>query len=277
MNTHRPRQSAFTLIELLIVVSIISLLAAILFPVFARARESARRSACLSNMKQIGLGLMQYAQDYDETLPISAFTTTMRYMDTDPGVGTGYSPGAEQNWLRVLLPYTKSTQIYVCPSAGPIANPVPCGVGFAACTETTTLSKSSYYGNGVVIPNMRDGSGNPISTAKARRLASIADTAAIVYSQERNVHGNFCATLPRQETTTSYVQWHNYNATTQVEILSSLHFEGGNLLFCDGHAKWRRFMSLRSGEFGLSPDQSWSTTNQSDPDGALSTFTSALP
>ena len=96
------KRSAFTLIELLVVIAIIAILAAILFPVFARARENARRSSCTSNLKQIGLGVMQYTQDYDERLPMR------QYDNSDFGVAN--------SWRRTTYPYTKSAQIYSCPS-----------------------------------------------------------------------------------------------------------------------------------------------------------------
>ena len=73
MNANRSHRNAFTLIELLVVIAIIAILAAILFPVFAQAREKARSASCLSNEKQIGLGLMMYTQDYDETYPTAYF------------------------------------------------------------------------------------------------------------------------------------------------------------------------------------------------------------
>src|SRR5690606_6779733 len=80
MSNHISENSGakrgFTLIELLVVIAIIAILAAILFPVFARARENARRASCQSNLKQIGLGLMQYTQDYDERLPAGFLTNT---------------------------------------------------------------------------------------------------------------------------------------------------------------------------------------------------------
>ena len=94
--TAKPK--AFTLIELLVVIAIIAILAAILFPVFARARENARRSSCQSNLKQIGLGIMQYTQDYDEFYPKGRLYNTAG------------------NWAQVTLPYIKSTQVFQCPS-----------------------------------------------------------------------------------------------------------------------------------------------------------------
>jgi prepilin-type N-terminal cleavage/methylation domain-containing protein/prepilin-type processing-associated H-X9-DG protein len=95
----------FTLIELLVVIAIIAILAAILFPVFAKARENARRASCQSNMKQIGLGIMQYTQDYDEMYPRRIF---------NQGAPSGFQP----IWAQVIQPYIKSAQLFQCPSNG---------------------------------------------------------------------------------------------------------------------------------------------------------------
>lgn len=95
------RKTGFTLIELLVVIAIIAILAAILFPVFARARENARRASCVSNVKQILLGMMQYSQDYDELVP-HAYTYS--------------GAGINATWYTYTQPYIKSTQIFKCPS-----------------------------------------------------------------------------------------------------------------------------------------------------------------
>lgn len=99
---------AFTLIELLVVVAIISLLAAILFPVFSRARENARRTRCLSNLRQMGLAYLQYSQDYDErSVPWATSTAT----DTN-----GLYLGLAFHWDLLIQPYGLTRQIYTCPS-----------------------------------------------------------------------------------------------------------------------------------------------------------------
>ncbi|HEX8834561.1 MAG TPA: DUF1559 domain-containing protein [Abditibacteriaceae bacterium] len=100
------RNRAFTLIELLVVIAIIAILASILFPVFARARENARRSSCQSNLKQMGLVFMQYAQDYDERMISAAMGGT-----TVASMGGGTLP-----WQELAQPYVKNFQIYACPS-----------------------------------------------------------------------------------------------------------------------------------------------------------------
>jgi prepilin-type N-terminal cleavage/methylation domain-containing protein/prepilin-type processing-associated H-X9-DG protein len=95
----------FTLIELLVVIAIIAILAAILFPVFARAREKARQASCLSNVKQLSLGFQMYKQDYDETWPMFFWTAA-----------TGWEPIASGWWGGEIAPYIKNTQIFLCPS-----------------------------------------------------------------------------------------------------------------------------------------------------------------
>jgi prepilin-type N-terminal cleavage/methylation domain-containing protein/prepilin-type processing-associated H-X9-DG protein len=99
----------FTLIELLVVIAIIAILAAILFPVFARAREKARQASCLSNVKQLGLAFQMYKQDYDETWPFSYWTAATGWM---PQFAT-----APSCWGGEVAPYIKNLQIFSCPSA----------------------------------------------------------------------------------------------------------------------------------------------------------------
>jgi prepilin-type N-terminal cleavage/methylation domain-containing protein/prepilin-type processing-associated H-X9-DG protein len=107
---HTRFRKGFTLIELLVVIAIIAILAAILFPVFAQAREKARETSCLSNLKQLDLGMLMYAQDYDETLPQWQW-------------GRSYASGsgpAKNNgttiWWNAIYPYVKNVQVYACPS-----------------------------------------------------------------------------------------------------------------------------------------------------------------
>ena len=121
------KQQAFTLIELLVVIAIIAILAAILFPVFAKAREKARQTSCLSNMKQIGLGFAQYTQDYDE-----------QYFARDMGSVSGT---ISYSFRGAVNPYIKNMQIWACPSnpntTGTLANP-------GCCTEVNTVTGNIF-------------------------------------------------------------------------------------------------------------------------------------
>jgi len=105
------RRLGFTLIELLVVIAIIAILAAILFPVFAKAREKARQTSCLSNQRQIATAILSYTQDYDETLPLGSLTWTNWVCP--PGVA---NLGNGASWRMLIMPYCKNAQIFLCPS-----------------------------------------------------------------------------------------------------------------------------------------------------------------
>lgn len=115
------RRTGFTLIELLVVIAIIAILAAILFPVFAQAREKARAATCLSNEKQTILGVLQYVQDYDETFPLSNYSPDgvnwTGASVTTPSSVFGHSNQRDCFWSNSTQPYMKNLQILRCPSA----------------------------------------------------------------------------------------------------------------------------------------------------------------
>jgi prepilin-type N-terminal cleavage/methylation domain-containing protein/prepilin-type processing-associated H-X9-DG protein len=112
MHHNRSHRRAFTLIELLVVIAIIAILAAILFPVFAQAREKARAISCTSNLKHLAMGLIMYTQDYDETLP--QWRWDHSYSAGSPGPGE-VKNDATSIWWNAIFPYVKSAGVYTCP------------------------------------------------------------------------------------------------------------------------------------------------------------------
>ncbi len=207
-KTSSPKiTKAFTLIELLVVIAIIAILAAILFPVFARARENARRTSCLSNLKQIGLGVIQYTQDYDEKFPQVNVSTA--------GNATKVAPyTVPYGWADALQPYLKSTQLYQCPSdsMGPIDN--------------STLAGFTDYGYNNL---MGRGSGN----MPAMTLASL-DFASLTILLYERVPGH------AQDQTSAFSGGVPTGGKGAILGGGQLlrHLEGSNFLFADGHAKW---------------------------------------
>ena len=159
-STRHPEQRGFTLIELLVVIAIIAILAAILFPVFAKAREKARQISCASNLKQIGLATLQYVQDNDETFYPHRFNCDAAGNVTSGGAaGTcaqytsgsvaaaGLAGGAEQRfyWMYMLQPYTKSYAVFKCPSS-PSAFTADTPVGARTIPTGTAGAVGQDYG-----------------------------------------------------------------------------------------------------------------------------------
>lgn len=147
------RRRAFTLIELLIVIAIIALLAAILFPVYGRVRENARRSSCQSNQKQVGLSIKQYLQDNDEKFPLSAVSS------------------APYGWADAIQPYLKNTQVLHCPSDPAATNPSPSGYGYSSyfynfLLSGVTESKVVYSSCTIMNGDGKIGSSGDIGTAR---------------------------------------------------------------------------------------------------------------
>jgi prepilin-type N-terminal cleavage/methylation domain-containing protein/prepilin-type processing-associated H-X9-DG protein len=204
-GSQRPRRQGFTLIELLVVIAIIAILAAILFPVFARARENARRASCQSNLKQIGLGIMQYSQDYDERFLLR-------------------QGQANETFVRTLQPYIKSEQIFLCPSAGGTVR--NSSDDSTSDGDITWLTPSTGRGAGFDVTNPISTRGSygmnlSLTTPTGLSLAQVQEPALVAMTFD-------CA-------------WFDANdpSVTASFFEGARHFDGSNVAYADGHVKWQ--------------------------------------
>ena len=236
MKMRKPRK-AFTLIELLVVIAIIAILAAILFPVFAQARAKARSIACLSNFKQIGIGLAMYTQDYDETYPVC----NMTYKAADDFAAWG-------SWMQEVQPYIKSTQIYNCPDALRDDTVVINGADGSATGAITVPVYQIGGSEGVFMKggnNPRTGAPVvPISLAAIGRpaeLCLVADsTHILIPAMERVMY----ASKPQSAAGDFYSGWPTTPGGSRAIPNWARHTGGSNIAFGDGHAKWLSQLSM---------------------------------
>ena len=225
---------AFTLIELLVVIAIIAILAAILFPVFARARDNARRTSCLSNLKQIGLGVIQYTQDYDETMPIANW---------------GGNGSAGFYWMDAVQPYVKSTQLFTCPSrsntfgGADYTQYVPYG--------TRKVSQFGTYGINNAYYDAKSYGGMVHSAPAGQALAKQDAPATTIMAVETNATIgkaewgagtllNFKTETDTDSTCGGFPCAYTSYTFDKVRVVGP-HFGGTNVLYCDGHAKFGKF------------------------------------
>jgi prepilin-type N-terminal cleavage/methylation domain-containing protein/prepilin-type processing-associated H-X9-DG protein len=246
---------AFTLIELLVVIAIIAILAAILFPVFARARENARRASCISNLKQIGLGIMMYVQDYDETYPRVLLPTSQT-----PPVGATWS-STYWFWQQIIYPYTKSVQVYYCPSGISGGTPI-----------------SGNYGlNGALIPRYSSVAMAAVDSPSTTYLGMDSG----MYFIQNNSSTDYV-------TSPSGAFWYipgtqkytgcpltgcstTYPLTGDVEAdfdSDGRHFDGNNVIFADGHVKWVKTATIwneaikyKNGSYSKTVQSAWNPYN----------------
>lgn len=134
------RRRAFTLIELLVVIAIIAILAAILFPVFAQARAKARQAACISNLKQLNLAILMYAQDYDETYPYWSWILSADAGSCPNPANPGACGHFESAWFTAIYPYVKNAGVYACPQDPANITPFNSQItGWTRATDPTTV------------------------------------------------------------------------------------------------------------------------------------------
>ena len=251
LNRSRTRKRGFTLIELLVVIAIIAILAAILFPAFAKARESARRASCASNMKQIGLAILQYTQEYDESFP--------KGCNTDyNGNGVFYTGG----WANPIYSYVKSTQVFTCPNDPTNAT--------APATVVSYAMNDSMLGDG--------NGGSPCALASLNAPSQTVllcevqgRTSDLSRANDPSAGATMDAGFWSGHPSSNYGTYATGNPPGQTLSLipsQTVHFDGSNFLAADGHVK-----SLRPGRISGGIDNTNANAAQS---GRLAAGTSSM-
>jgi prepilin-type N-terminal cleavage/methylation domain-containing protein/prepilin-type processing-associated H-X9-DG protein len=261
---HGRQRAGFTLIELLVVIAIIAILAAILFPVFAQAREKARQTACLSNEKQIGTAMLMYAQDYDENLVTwVSYCPSARVpnpLDPNDAPGGTDGPGRRPYWHLKLMPYTKNFDIFSCPSD--VAAHAQAGITAPFIYRAIFISYALNYGY-LGTYHLFDGTTDSCGITEwvdSITMASIVDPSNIIAVVDgggrygaTNANFGICINPPDIYASEKEFWWVDVAGWGDTTGRSSdpfnprdiptgnyamRHNGGGNAIHVDGHAKW---------------------------------------
>ena len=215
------RKRGFTLIELLVVIAIIAILAAILFPVFAKAREKARQSSCSSNLKQIGLAALQYTQDYDETTPA--------YLRAGAHTGQTGNALSYYTFCEQIQPYGKNWQMFKCPSNARY------GPQYTNCCTTRQTEMWGYAIGGFSYSGK-------VSLMNGVSLAQIVVPASTLWASEYQGPGTGCEFIYP-----AVYAWAVVPASFDEECRGGrlLHNDGSNYVYYDGHVKWQKSVKFK--------------------------------
>jgi len=261
MSSKSRNRYGFTLIELLVVIAIIAILAAILFPVFAKAREKARQTSCLSNEKQLGLGLIQYSQDYDEMLA-KAWYGNAGYNPSDPNPAT-----AKFKWMDVIYPYVKSTKVYTCPDFNDDLHQGMTGdfINFDKLSGPDDTHYGSYainaaYWDGALNDNGVSSPGASPQGTTSLKLSTLEhpSTTAWVADGEGSYQFDWPLGNPPVVTNGGIRSW---GPSFRGDNTAARHTDYVNIIWCDGHAKamkldalmTTKLVTLSTGTFTISP------------------------
>ncbi|MBC7288429.1 MAG: prepilin-type N-terminal cleavage/methylation domain-containing protein [Armatimonadetes bacterium] len=227
----------FTLIELLVVVAIIAILAAILFPVFARAREKAAQTSCLSNLKQIGLAVMMYAQDYDERLLFAYIVTPVQVRNRYVRWYYPNDPSRTENrlyWSDLIQPYAKNEQLCICPS-----NPMD-------WTGYSWNIHVGYAGALFTLPGYENRTGPEYTGYPLAQIKFPAETLVLVdHSRIGRVNSQYSSPWYY-----NFIGWPGSVYDQPACWLPGTHNDGQNVILADGHAKWYRYPQFRDVSVG---------------------------
>lgn len=207
MQYFQTSRRGFTLIELLVVIAIIAILAAILFPVFAQAREAARKITCISNLRNLSGAIMLYTQDYDETMPLGAYST-----------GTDFL-----TWNDLALPYTRNTAIWHCPSS-------------QVAKQDANGKITTHYGYNVRYLTSLAFDFSNANSHSAVSLAAInapSDTLVMVDART-SVPGSWCGDDGKFLLPASVPDMDCWGRP------ALLHTEGSSICWADGHVTWKK-------------------------------------